>query len=59
MLFDSDVIIEILCGNREVVDRVALLDRGRLLRTFSADELGTAGSLEDLFLEQTQGRDDS
>ena len=34
-------------------DRVALLDRGRLLRTFSSDELQSTGSLEDLFLEQT------
>jgi len=39
-------------------DRVALLDRGRLLRTFLADELESAGSLEDLFLEQTQPRND-
>ena len=34
-------------------DRVALLDRGRLLRTFSSDELQSTGSLEELFLEQT------
>ena len=37
-------------------DRVALLDRGRLVRTFLADELQSAGSLEDLFLEQTNRR---
>lgn len=35
-------------------DRVALLDRGRLLRTFSSDELQATGSLEDLFLAQTR-----
>jgi ABC-2 type transport system ATP-binding protein len=36
-----------------ICDRVALLDRGRLQRCFSSEELKLAGSLEDLFLEQT------
>lgn len=35
-------------------DRVVLLDRGRLLRSFAAEELEAAGSLEELFLQQTR-----
>ena len=39
-------------------DRVVLLDRGRIVRTIARNELEAAGSLEDLFLEQTRRRSD-
>jgi ABC-2 type transport system ATP-binding protein len=38
-------------------DRVGLLDRGRLVRVATADEIRGGTSLEELFLEVTRGRD--
>jgi ABC-2 type transport system ATP-binding protein len=40
-------------------DRVALLDRGRLVRVASGPELGSGGSLEPLFLEATRREEDA